>query len=68
VNCKLRKHLAFSAEFDPFKLPLTFVDTLGEHKVKAFGVTSHWEDFQFALAQVRVSDYRSPDDFVISIN
>jgi hypothetical protein len=68
VNCKLRKHLAFSAEFDPFKLPLTFVDTRGEHKVKAFGVTSHWEDFRSALAQVRVSDFRSPDDFVISID
>lgn len=68
VHCKLRKHLAFAAEFDPFKLPITFVDTQGEHKVKAFGVTSHWEDFRFALAQVRVSDYRSPDDFVISID
>lgn len=68
VNSTLRKHLAFAAEFDPFKLPLTFVDTQREHKVKAFGVTSHWDDFRFALAQVRVSDYRSPDDFVISID
>lgn len=68
VVCRLKKHLAFSAVFDSFDLPLTFSDpTRGPQKVKSFGVTSHWTDWRFALAQVRVHDYRSPDDFVISI-
>lgn len=60
-------HLAFSAVFDSFHLPLTFHDRSGQHNVKSFGVTSHWADWRLALAQVRVHDYRSPEDFVISI-
>ena len=67
VICRLKKHLAFSAVFDSFDLPLTFFDPKGPHTVKSFGVTSHWTDWRFALAQVRVHDYRSPDDFVVSI-
>ncbi|MBL8813229.1 MAG: DUF1559 domain-containing protein [Planctomycetaceae bacterium] len=67
VTCSLKKHLAFSAVFDSFHLPLSFHDTKGVHKVKSFGVTSHWTDWRFALAQVRVHDYTSPDNFVISI-
>ncbi|MDA1230776.1 MAG: DUF1559 domain-containing protein [Planctomycetota bacterium] len=68
IVCKLKKHLAFAAYFDSFSLPLTFLNDSGEHKVKSFGVTSHWTDWRFALAQVRVHSFRSPDDFVISID
>ena len=68
ARCRLTKHLAIAAVFDSFYLPLTFLDSKGSHKVKSFGVTSHWVDWRFALAQVRVFDYRSPDDFVISID
>lgn len=68
VTCTLNKHLAFSAVFDSFNLPLSFHDSTGTHKVKSFGVTSHWKDWRFALAQVRVHDYSSPDNFIISIS
>lgn len=68
VTCMLKKHLAFSAVFDSFTLPLSFHDSTGTHKVKSFGVTSHWQDWRFALAQVRVHDYSSPDNFIISIS
>lgn len=67
VNCKLMKHLAFASEFDAHKLPLAFHDSGGSHDVKAFGVTSHWSQWRAALAQIRVIDYQSPDDFVIAI-
>ena len=67
VSCQLKKHLAFASEFDAFKLPLTFFDSKGGHKVRAFGVTSHWYEWRAALDQIRVIDYRSPDDFVIAI-
>jgi len=67
VSCRLKKHLAFASEFDAFKLPLTFFDSNGGHKVRAFGVTSHWYEWRAALDQIRVIDYRSPDDFVIAI-
>ncbi len=67
VKCRLKKHLAFAAEFDAFKLPLTFLDSSGKHTVRAFGVTSHWYEWRAALDQIRVIDYRSPDDFVIAI-
>ncbi len=67
VTCRLKKHLAFASEFDAFKRPLTFFDSNGEHKVRAFGVTSHWYNWRAALKQIRVIDYRSPDDFVIAI-
>jgi len=67
VSCRLKKHLAFASEFDAFKLPLTFFDSNGGHMVRAFGVTSHWYEWRAALDQIRVIDYRSPDDFVIAI-
>ena len=67
VSCRLKKHLAFASEFDAFKLPLTFFGSKGGHKVRAFGVTSHWYEWRAALDQIRVIDYRSPDDFVIAI-
>ncbi len=65
--CKLKKHLAFESEFEAFKLPLTFSDNNGAHRVRSFGVTSHWYEWRAALAQIRVIDYRSPDDFVVAI-
>lgn len=52
VNCRLKKHLAFAAEFDAFKLPLTFFDSNGEHMVRACGVTSHWYEWRAALDQI----------------
>ncbi|MEP3481543.1 MAG: DUF1559 domain-containing protein [Fuerstiella sp.] len=67
VRCKLKKHLSFVAKFDAFRQPLHFVDQAGDHQVKAFGVTSHWNDYMAALSQIRVHDYRSPDDFIITI-
>ena len=67
VSCQLQKALAFRRVFDAFSIPLTFVDADGPHSVRSFGVTSHWEEWRSALAQVRVHDYRSPDNFVISI-
>ena len=67
VICRLKKHLVFASEFEAFKLPLTFFDSQGGHKVRAFGVTSHWYEWRAALDQIRVIDYRSPDDFVIAI-
>lgn len=67
VWCGLRKQLAFIARFEAFKLPLTFHDGTAAHTVKSFGVTSHWDDWRNALEQMRVADYRSPDDFVIQI-
>ncbi len=68
VSCRLRKHLAFASKFDAHKLPLTFPDATGAHKVRAFGVTSHWAEWRNTLAQVQVIDYRSPDSFVIAIH
>ncbi len=67
VWCGLRKQLAFIARFEAFKLPLTFHDGTAAHTVKSFGVTSHWEDWRNALEQMRVADYRSPDNFVVQI-
>lgn len=67
VRCELKKQLAFMARFDAFKKPLTFTDHSGKHLVRAFGITSHWTDFAPALSQIRVHDYRSADDFIISI-
>jgi len=66
VSCRLKKHLAFASELDAFKLPLTFFDSKGGHKVRAFGVTSHWYEWRAALDQIRVIDYQSPDDFVMA--
>ncbi|MBL8818168.1 MAG: DUF1559 domain-containing protein [Planctomyces sp.] len=67
VWCGLRKQLAFIARFEAFSIPLTFNDGSNNHAVRAFGVTSHWDEWQHALSQMRVIDYRSPDDFVVQI-
>lgn len=67
VWCALKKQLAFISRFEAFKQPLAFNGPTGATNVKSFGVTSHWDDWRNALAQIRVADYRSPDDFIILI-
>lgn len=68
VTCRLTKGLAFASQFEPFREPLAFNDSTGEHHVRSFGITSHWEEWQYALQQVYVVDYRSPDDFIIKLD
>ncbi len=65
--CILQKKLPFEGRFEAFDNPLLFDTGAEKLSVKSFGVTSHYATWRGALKQLRVLDYRSPDEFTISI-